>query len=181
MHTCTHTCRHTHVHTHAHTHAHTHTHTRTQRIRIHVHKNDTFKATKDIAEGQELFIRYGGAQWFKSKNISVTNVDYASTMWRPDLHPLPCRRKVKQQNGADGRHNYTILEAVPSGTVLEISPCLEVSLIVVDQFHLWDFVITGEMENECRLSVANRFLPSHAHAPPCVFCSSRRRKYRRTC
>ena len=69
-------------------------------------------------------------------------------MWQPDLHPLPCRQKVAQTNGADGRHSYAVLEAVPSGAVLEISVCLEVSVIVVDQFpFLWDFVLTGETEN----------------------------------
>ena len=71
-------------------------------------------------------------------------------MWRPDLHPLPCRRKVDQRTGPDGRHSYAVREAVPSGTVLEISVCLEMSLIVVDQFpYVWDFVLTGKMENEC--------------------------------
>ena len=109
---------------------------------IHVHIN-TFKAIKDIAAGQELFLRYGGANWFQCKNIPCTDVDYASTMWRPDLHPLPCRQNVDQATGADGRHSYTVVEAVPSGSVLEISLCLEVSVSVVDQFpYLWDFVLT---------------------------------------
>ena len=63
-------------------------------------------------------------------------------MWRPDLHPLPCRVSFDHATGADGRHSFTILEAVSSGTVLEISLCVEVSVIVVDQFPvLWDFVI----------------------------------------
>ena len=70
-------------------------------------------------------------------------------MWRQDLQPLPCRRKVGQTTGADGQHSYAVLEAAPSGDVLEISLCLEVSLIAVDQFpYLWDFVITGDMENQ---------------------------------
>ena len=55
---------------------------------------NTFKATKDIAAGQEIFVRYGSAKWFENKNIPYVDVDYASTMWRPDLHPLPCRQNV---------------------------------------------------------------------------------------
>ena len=107
------------------------------------------KAMKDIAAGQELFIAYGGEEWFQSKNIPYVHVDYASTMWRPDLQPLPCRQNVAQTTGADGRHSYAVVEAVPSGTVLEISLCLEVSVVVVDQFpFLWDFVLTGKTENK---------------------------------
>ena len=114
---------------------------------IHVHIN-TFKAVKDIAAGQELFIWYGSPSWFQVKDIPYVNVDYASTMWRPDLRPLPCRQKVAQKTAADGRHSYAVVEAVPSGTVLEISLCLEVSVFVVDQLpFLWDFVLTGETEN----------------------------------
>ena len=75
-------------------------------------------------------------------------MDYASTMWRPDLHPLPCRQSVAHTTGADGRDSFAVLEAVPSGTVLEVSLCLQVSVVVVDQFpFLWDFVLTGEMQN----------------------------------
>jgi hypothetical protein len=38
---------------------------------------------------------------------------------------------------------------VPSGTIVEVSLCVEVSVVMVDQFpYLWDFVLTGEMENE---------------------------------
>ena len=107
-----------------------------------------FKATKDIAAGQELFYRYGSAQWFKSKNIPYTEYDYANTMWRPDLQPLSCRKRVIQTIGADGRHSYAVREAVPSGAVVEISLCLEVPFVVVDQLpYLWDFVLTGETEN----------------------------------
>ena len=108
-----------------------------------------FKAIKDIASGQEIFVSYGSAKWFQSKNLSYADVDYASTMWRPDLNPLPCRLSVDQTTGADGRHSFAVLEALPSGTVLEISLCVEVSVVVVDQFpFLWDFVLTGEMENQ---------------------------------
>ena len=93
-------------------------------------------------------VQYGDAKWFEAKNIPYADVDYASTMWRPDLHPLPCRQNVSHTTGADGRHSYAILEALPSGTVLEISLCLEVPVIVVDQFpFLWDFVLTRETEN----------------------------------
>jgi hypothetical protein len=70
-------------------------------------------------------------------------------MWRPDLHPLPCRQSVAQITGADGRQSFFVREAVPAGTVLEVSLCLEVSAVAVDQFpFLWDFVLTGETENE---------------------------------
>ena len=94
-------------------------------------------------------IRYGGAQWFESKNIPYSDVDYASTMWRPDLHPLPCRQKLRHKTGADGRHSFAVREAVPSGTVLDISLCVAMSLHTVDQSPvLWDFVLTGGMACE---------------------------------
>ena len=111
--------------------------------------HNTFKATKDIAAGQEIFIRYGSAKWFEVKNIPYTDVDYENTMWRPDLQPLPCRQRVAPTTEADGRHSFTVVEAITSGTVLEISLCVEVSVVVVDQFpYLWDFVLTGETEND---------------------------------
>ena len=69
-------------------------------------------------------------------------------MWRPELQPLPCRQNVDPTTAADGRRSFVVREAIPSGTVLEISLCVEVSVIVVDQFpFLWDFVLTGETEN----------------------------------
>ena len=79
--------------------------------------------------------------WFKSKNIPYSDVDYASTMWRPDLHPLPCRENVNLTTGADGRPIFSVPAMLPSGTVMDISLCVKVSLIVVDQFLLWDFVL----------------------------------------
>ena len=89
-------------------------------------------------------------------------------MWRPDLHPLPCRRSVAQTTGADGRHSYAVVKAVPSGTVIEISLCVEVSVSVVDQFpYLWDFVLTGETENEST-GGQHTSAPSCAHIA-CVF------------
>ena len=122
------------------------THAHAQRMHMHI---NIFKAAKDIAAGQELFIRYGSAKWFGGRNLSYADVDYESTMWRPDLHPLPYRRKVDQRTGADGRHSYAVLEAIRPGSILEISLCVEVSVVVVDQFpFLWDFVLTGETENE---------------------------------
>ena len=101
------------------------------------------KAAKDMAGGQEIFVRYGDADWFELRNIPYADVDYASTIWRPDLHPLPCRQSVRPITGADGQHSFAVLaDTIPSGTVVEISMCLEVSVIVVDQFpFLWDFVI----------------------------------------
>ena len=120
--------------------------------RIHnryTHTQHTFKAAKDIAAGQEILIRYGGAEWFECRNIPRADVDYASTMWRPDLHPLPCRQSVAKTTGVDGRHSFAVREAVPSGTVLEVSLCLEVSAIAVDRLpFLRDFVLTGEIKNE---------------------------------
>ena len=108
-----------------------------------MHTHNICKATKDIAAGQELFYGYGGPRWFEEKKLPYTNFDYANTRWRPDLQPLPCRKNVIQTIGADGRRSYVVLEAVPSGAILEISLCLEVPIIVVDQFpFLWDFVLT---------------------------------------
>ena len=116
---------------------------------MHLYTHDIFKAKQDIAAGQEIFYRYGGPQWFEAKNIPYTEVDYASTMWRPDLlQPLPCRKKVILTTGGDGRRRYAVFEAVPSGTVLEMSLCLELPVVVVDQFpFLWDFVLTSETGN----------------------------------
>ena len=93
-------------------------------------------------------MRYGNAKWFEVKNIPRADVDYASTMWRPDLQPLPCRQSVRQATLADGRHSFAVMaDIIPSGTVLEISLCVEVSVIVVDQFpFLWDFVIMDARE-----------------------------------
>ena len=106
------------------------------------------KATKDIAAGQEIFYDYGGPQWLESKNIPYADVDYDSTRWRPELKPLPCRKNVMQTTGADGRCIYAVREAVPAGAVLEISLCLDVPVVVVDQFpFLWDFVLTRETDN----------------------------------
>ena len=113
-----------------------------------MYTQNIFKAKKDIAAGQELFYMYGGPRWFEFKNLPYVDVDYASTRWRPDLQPLPCRKNVIQTAGADDRRRYVIREAVPSGAVLEISLCLDVPVIVVDQFpFLWDFVLTRKTEN----------------------------------
>ena len=112
------------------------------------HENiNTLKATKDIATGQEFFIQYGNAEWFECNDIMYDMLyadnDDASTMWRPDLRPLPCRQTVRHTTGADGRHSFVVhADNIPPGTVVEISLCVEVSVIVVDQFPvLWDFVI----------------------------------------
>ena len=113
-----------------------------------MYTHNIFKATKDIAVGQEIFYGYGGPQWFEVRKLPYANVDYASTRWRPDLQPLPCRKNVIQTTGVDGRRSYTVLEAVQSGAVLEISLCLKMPVVVVDQFpFLWDFVLTRETEN----------------------------------
>ena len=151
---------HTYIHTYIHTYVRTYRYCTQQR---HEHIN-TFKATKDIAAGQEIFIRYGSAEWFISKNLSYTDVDYASTMWRPDLHPLPCRQSFRHSIGEDGQHSFSVLKAIRTGTVLEISLCVEMSVIVVDQFpFLWKFVLTGETESN-----ENTDVPPHAHTPSVV-------------
>ena len=95
--------------------------------------------------------------------MQCADVDYASTMWRPDLQPLPRRKKVLQITGADGLRNYAVLEAVPPGTVLEISLCLKVPVVAVDQFpFLSDFVLTGETQN-VHAMVVNRPVPPRTH------------------
>ena len=120
---------------------------------IYKHAKYFFKVTKDIEAGQELFFRYGSA-----KRLACADVEYASTMWRPDLHPLPYRRKVAQRIGAYGRHSYAVLEDIRPGSILEFSVCVKVSVFVVDQLpFLWDFVLTGEMEYE------------HTGCPPIAF------------
>ena len=114
---------------------------------LHTCTHNIAKAKKDIAAGQEIFCWYGGPQWFENKELTYTDVDYASTRWRSGLQPLPCRKNVIQATGADGRRMYVVGEAVPSGTVLEISLCLDVPVVVVDQFpFLLDFVLTRETE-----------------------------------
>ena len=86
-------------------------------------------------------------------------------MWRPDLHPLPCRQNVNHITGADGRRSFAVREAIPSGTVLEISLCLEVPAIIVDQLpFLRDFVLTGKTENQYIL-VDDTLLSPLAHIP----------------
>ena len=109
---------------------------------------NTHKATRDIAAGQEILVQYRSSEWFKVREISFGEVDYASTVWRPDLCSLPCRQNVAKIIGEDGRHSFAVQEAVPSGTVLETSLCVEISIVAVDQFPpLWDFVFTGESKN----------------------------------
>ena len=116
-------------------------HARIHNRYTHIH---TFKATKDIAAGQELFIRYGSAHWFQSKSIYHTGADYASTMWRPDLRPLPCRQNIDIYTGPDGRHSFGVVDTIPADTVVDISLCVDVSPSVVDQLpFLWDFVFIG--------------------------------------
>ena len=86
-------------------------------------------------------VPYGRADWFESKNIRYSEVDYANTMWRPDLRPLPCREDVNLTFGEDGRSTFPVPTMLASGTVMDVSLCVKVSLIVVDQFLLWDFVL----------------------------------------
>ena len=90
-------------------------------------------------------VRYGDVDWFEAKGVPYVHVDYASTMWRPDLRPLPCRVNVHHTTYEDGRHSFAVLDdTIPSGAVLDISLCVKVSVVVVDQFPvLWDFVIFG--------------------------------------
>ena len=91
-------------------------------------------------------------------------------MWRPDLRPLTCPQNIGYKTGADGQHSFVVrADTIPAGTVVEISLCVEVSVIVVDQFpYLWDFVLIGETEKEntgCQQTNAS----SCAHTPCCVF------------
>ena len=86
-------------------------------------------------------VRYGSAEWFDVKDLSYADVDYTTTMWRPDLHPLPCRKNLKLTTGADGRPSFSVPAMLPSDTVMDVSLCVKVSIIVVDQFLLWDFVL----------------------------------------
>ena len=67
-------------------------------------------------------------------------------MWWPEIKPLPCHKNVVQIIEADaGRRRYVVNESVPSCADLEVSLCLVVPVIVVDQFpFLWNFVLTGE-------------------------------------
>ena len=97
-------------------------------------------------------VRYGNTKWFESKNLPYSDFDYASTMWRPDLQPLPCRKSFSVMTGVDGRHKFVVLgDTIPAGVVLDVSPCVEVSVVVVDQFPvLWDFVIAGETPQTVR-------------------------------
>ena len=115
-----HTCLHAYTGTHDTHSTHTHTH--------------IFKATKDIDAGQELFVSYGGEKWFQSKGVTYTAFDYASTMWRPDLQPLPCCQNIEQTTDDNGLRSYTALSAIPSGTVLDVSLCIDVPANFVDQF-----------------------------------------------
>ena len=121
-----------------------HIYIHTQRIHAHI---TTFKATKDIAAGQEIFVRYGGADWFDSKDVQYVGVGYAHTMWRPDLHALPCPQAITHTTESDGRHSFAVADTMPPDAVLEVSLCVEVSVVVVDQFpYLWDYVLIGETD-----------------------------------
>ena len=89
-------------------------------------------------------VLYGSAQWFKYKNIPYSDVDYASTIWRSDLHHLPCPKNVDLAARADGHPTFVVQTMVSSRTVLIMSPCVKVSIIVVDQLLLWDFVLMDQ-------------------------------------
>ena len=118
-----------------------------QCIYVHIHTY-IFKATKDIEAGQELFAFYGGESWFLSKGIAYTAVDYASTMWRPDLQPLPCCQDIEQATDANGLRSYTAPSAIPSGTVLDVSLSLAVPAKYLDQFPaLRDSTLPGQTAN----------------------------------
>ena len=65
-------------------------------------------------------------------------------MWRPDLEPLPCRESLNLTTGADGRPIFSAPDKLPSGTVMDVSLCVKVSIIIVDQFVLWDYVLIDE-------------------------------------
>ena len=133
-----------------------------------------FKATKDIEAGQELFVFYGGKKWFDSKGVSYATVDYANTMWRPDLQPLPCWRNVEQATDANGLRSYTALSAIPSGTVLDISLCLAVPANFVGQFLvLRNSTLPGQTANvHAAYQQASDTLRTHC----LCFCRPQKRK-----
>ena len=108
---------------------------------------DTFAAAKNIAAGQEILYRYGSVEWFEQQDIHYVEVDIRSTMWRPKLTALPCRQNVRHAIGADGRPSFAVVaNSTPAGTVVDISLCVDISLVVVDQFpHLWDFVLVDRI------------------------------------
>ena len=77
-----------------------------------------------MAAGQEILVRYGGAKWFEVRNITYADIDYASTMWRPDLRPLPCRQNILPTTGADGRYTFAVVaDSIQLGTVVDVSLC----------------------------------------------------------
>ena len=145
-------------------------------MHTHIHKYiNSLQAIKDIAAGQEILVRYGSAKWFEKKNIPYSDVDYASTMWRPDLHPIPCRENLRLTTGADGRHSFAVVNNFPAGTYMDISPCVKVSIIVVDQFLLWDFVlIYTESETVYMYEDAQVCWPPSTHTNKCVHVKSHR-------
>ena len=147
-------------------------HAHTQEKHEHI---NAFKATKDIAAGQEILIQYDSRQWFDYKDVPYADVDYASTMWEPHLQPLPCRQSFAQTT-VDGRQSFAVREAVASGAVLEVSLCVEMPVTVVDQFpFLWDFVLTGEIEDEYRYMLFNNRLLSPPPRTRCLcFCAADR-------
>ena len=56
-----------------------------------------------------------------------------------------------------------------AGTVIDVSLCVEISVMVVDQFpYLWDHVLTGETGKKSMLVRQQRLLPPHAHTPSVV-------------
>ena len=93
-------------------------------------------------------VSYGDMDWFEAKGVPYVHVDYASTMWRPKLRPLPCRVNIRHTTYEDGRDSFVVLDdTVPVNAILDISPCVKVSIIVIDQFPvLWDFVLFGATE-----------------------------------
>ena len=131
---------------------------------------NALQAIKNITAGQEILVRYGDVKWFETKSIPYSDFDYANTMWRPDLQPLPCRENLRLGTGADGRHSFSILRKYPAKAVLDISLCMDVSLIVVDQFPvLWDFVlIYSKSKTVCASKDAEVCCAPSTHAYLCA-------------
>ena len=116
-------------------------------IHTYAHKY-AFKALTDIEAGQELFVSYGGEKWFKNKGLPLTVVDYGSTMWRPELKPLPCCQNIQQETKANGARTYTSLTAIPVDTVVDISLSLDVLASAFEHFPgLRDFTLPGQTEH----------------------------------
>ena len=70
-------------------------------------------------------------------------------MWRPELEPLPCRENIVLETDEGGRSIFSAPNALPAGTVMDVSPCVKISVNVADQFFLWDAVLIATGKTVC--------------------------------